>query len=70
MLECLIIVGVAIAAGVMILLWLDMADVAIDLVSSLAQLLASIVALFVSLLVLAFNALRRLLKKQHNALLP
>ena len=70
MLEVLIIVGIVIAAGVMVLLWLDMADVAVDLVSALAQLVVAIVALTVSFLVLVFNALRRLLKKQNNAILP
>jgi hypothetical protein len=37
---------------------------------ALAQLVVAIVALVVSFLVLAFNALRRLLKKQNNAILP
>jgi hypothetical protein len=59
-----------IAAGVLVLLWLDMADVAIDLISALAQLVVAIVALFVSFLVLVLNALRRMLKKQNNAILP
>jgi hypothetical protein len=70
MLEFLIIAGIVIAAGVMVLLWLDMADVAVDLISALAQLVVAIVALFVSFLVLVFNALRRLLQKQNNAILP
>jgi len=70
MLEFLIIVGIVIAAGVLVLLWLDMADVAIDLISALAQLVVAIVALFVSFLVLVLNALRRMLKKQNNAILP
>jgi hypothetical protein len=70
MLEFLIIVGIVIAAGVLVLLWLDMADVAVDLISALAQLVVAIVALFVSFLALVFNALRRMLKKQNNAILP
>ena len=70
MLEFLIVVGIVIAAGVLVLLWLDMADVAVDLISALAQLVVAIVALFVSFLVLVFNALRRMLKKQNNAILP
>ena len=70
MLEFLIVVGIVIAAGVLVLLWLDMADVAVDLISALAQLVVAIVALFVSFLVLVFNALRRLLQKQNNAILP
>jgi hypothetical protein len=70
MLEFLIIVGIVIAAGVLVLLWLDMADVAVDLISALAQLVVAIVALFVSFLVLVLNALRRLLQKQNNAILP
>jgi hypothetical protein len=47
-----------------------MADVAVDLMASLAQLVVAIVGLFVSFLVLVFNALRRLLQKQNNAILP
>ena len=70
MLEFLIIVGIVIGAGILVLLWLDMADVAVDLISALAQLVVAIVALFVSFLVLIFNALRRLLQKQNNAILP
>lgn len=70
MLEVLIIVGIVIGAGILLLLWLDMADVAVGLIASLAQLVVAIVALFVSFLVLVFNALRRMLKKQHNAILP
>lgn len=70
MLEVLIIVGIVIAAGVLVLFWLDMADVAVDLIASLAQLVVAIVALLVSFLVFVFNALRRLLKKQHNAIIP
>ena len=70
MLEILIIVGIVIGAGVLLLLWLDMADVAVDLIASLAQLVVAIVGLFVSFLVLVFNALRRLLQKQNNAIIP
>ncbi|MBA7473596.1 hypothetical protein ES703_121394 [subsurface metagenome] len=70
MLEILIIVAIVIGAGVLLLLWLDMADIAVDLIASLAQLVVAVVALTVSLLVLVFNALRRLVKKQHNAILP
>jgi hypothetical protein len=70
MLEFLIITGIVIGAGILVLLWLDMADIAVDLVSALAQLVVAIVALFVSFLVLVFNALRRLLQKQNNAILP
>jgi hypothetical protein len=70
MLEFLIIVGIVIGAGILVLLWLDMADVAVDLMASLAQLVVAIVGLFVSFLVLIFNALRRLLQKQNNAILP
>lgn len=70
MLEVLIIVGIVIGAGILVLLWLDMADVAVDLMASLAQLVVAIVGLLVSFLVLVFNALRRLLQKQNNAILP
>ena len=70
MLEVLIIVGIVIGAGILVLLWLDMADVAVDLMASLAQLVVAIVGLLVSFLVLVFNALRRLLQKQNDAILP
>jgi len=70
MLEWLIIAGIVILAGIMVLLYLEMADVAIDLISSLVQLVVAAVALIVLFLVLLFNALRRLLKKQHNGILP
>jgi hypothetical protein len=70
MLEMLVIAGIVIAAGIMVLLYLDMADVAVDLISSLVQLVVAVVALFVSLLALMFSALRRLLQKQNNAIIP
>ena len=41
MLEILIIVGIVIGAGILVLLWLDMADVAVDLMASLAQLVVT-----------------------------
>jgi hypothetical protein len=54
----------------MVLFYLEMADVVLDLIASLAQLVVAVVALAVSLLALLFNALRRWLKKQHNGILP
>ena len=70
MLDWLIIAGIVILVGIMVLFYLEMADVALDLISSLAQLVVAVVALAVSLLALLFNALRRLLKKQRNGILP
>ena len=70
MLDWLIIAGIVILVGIVVLFYLEMADVALDLIASLAQLVFAVVALAVSLLALLFNALRRLLKKQHNGLLP
>ena len=70
MLDWLIIAGIVILVGIMVLFYLEMADVALDLISSLAQLVVAVVALAVSLLALPFNALRRLLKKQRNGILP
>jgi hypothetical protein len=64
------IVGIVILVGILVLFYLDMADVAVDLIYSLAQLAFAIIALFVSFLALCFNALRRLLKKQTNAIIP
>jgi hypothetical protein len=69
MLDGLIIAGIVILVGIMVLFYLEMADVALDLIASLAQLVVAVVALAVSLLALLFNALRRFLKKQHNVIL-
>ena len=69
MLDGLIIAGIVILVGIMVLFYLEMADVALDLVASLAQLVVAVVALAVSLLALLFNALRRFLKKQHNVII-
>ena len=69
MLDGLIIAGIVILVGIMVLFYLEMADVALDLIASLAQLVVAVVALAVSLLALLFNALRRWLKKQHNVIL-
>jgi len=68
--DWLIIAGIVILAGIMVLFYLEMADVALDLISSLAQLVVAVFALAVSLIALLLNALRRLLKKQHNRILP
>jgi hypothetical protein len=70
MLDWLIIAGIVILVGIMVLFYLEMADVALDLISSLAQLVVAVVALAVSLIALLFNALRRWLKKQDNGILP
>jgi hypothetical protein len=70
MFDWLIIAGIVILVGFMVLFYLEMADVALDLISSLAQLVVAVVALAVSLLALLFNALRQLLKKQRNGILP
>jgi hypothetical protein len=70
MFDWLIIAGIVILVGIMVLFYLEIADVALDLISSLAQLVVAIVALAVSLLALLFNALRQLLKKQRNGILP
>ena len=70
MFDWLIIAGIVILIGIMVLFYLEMADVALDLISSLAQLVVAVVALVVSLLALLFNALRRWLKKQDNGVLP
>ena len=70
MFDWLIIAGIVILVGIMVLSYLEMADVALDLIASLAQLVVAVVALAVSLLALLFNALRRLLKKQDNGIPP
>jgi len=70
MLDWLIIAGFVILVGIMVLFYLEMADVAFDLISSLAQLVVAVVALALSLMALLFNAMRRWLKKQDNGILP
>jgi hypothetical protein len=63
------------AAGVIlivfaILAYFDAADVVIDLFTSLLQLVAAAVALTFTLLAALLNALKRLLSKQHNGIVP
>ena len=70
MLDWLIVAGIAILVGIMVLFYLEMADVALDLIASLAQLVVAVVALAVSLLALLFDALRRWLNKQHSGIPP
>jgi hypothetical protein len=47
-----------------------MADVVVDLVTALLQLAVAAVTLTIALLAMLLNAVRRLLKKQNNAILP
>jgi hypothetical protein len=70
MLDWLIIAGIVILIAILILAYFDLGDVLVDLVTSLAQLAIAAVALTITLLALLLNALRRLLKKQHNGILP
>jgi len=70
MLEWLIIAAVVIFVAITILAYLDIADMLVDLVTALAQLAVAVVTMTITLLALLINALRRLLKKQHNAILP
>jgi hypothetical protein len=70
MLDWLIIAGIVILLAVLILAYLDMADVVVDLLSALLQLGVAAVALTISLLAMLLYAVRRLLKKQHNAIIP
>jgi len=70
MFDWLIIAGTVIVVTFLILAYFDMADIVVDLVTSLLQLAVAAVALTIALLAALFNALRRLLKKQHNAMLP
>src|SRR5262245_45691388 len=63
------------AAGVIlivfaILAYFDAADVVIDLFTSLLQLAVAAVALTFTLLAALLNALKRLLNKQHNGIIP
>ena len=46
------------------------ADVIVDLVTALLQLVVAAVGLTITLLAMLLSAIRRLLKKQHNAIIP
>jgi len=70
MLELLFIAGIVILVAVLVLAYFDMADVAVDLVTALLQLAVAAFALTISLLAMMLHAVRRLLKKQNNAILP
>jgi hypothetical protein len=70
MLELLFIAGIVILVAVLVLAYFDMADVAVDLVTALLQLAVAAFALTISLLAMLLHAVRRLLKKQNNAILP
>jgi hypothetical protein len=68
--DWLITAAVVILIVIAILAYFDVADVVVDLFASLLQLAVAAVAPTASLLALLFNALRRLLNKQHNGILP
>ena len=70
MLELLFIAGIVILVAVLVLAYFDMADVAVDLVTALLQLAVAAFVLTISLLAMMLHAVRRLLKKQNNAILP
>ena len=70
MLEWLISAAVVILIVIAILAYFDAADVVIDLFTSLLQLAVAAVALAFSLLAALLNALKRLLNKQSNAIIP
>jgi hypothetical protein len=70
MLDLLIIAGIVILVAVLVLAYFDMADVVVDLVTALLQLAVTAVTLTIALLAMLLNAVKRLLKKQNNALLP
>jgi hypothetical protein len=70
MLDWLIIAAIAILIAVVILAYFDAADVVIDLLTSLLQLAVAAVALTFTLLAALFSALKRLLNKQHNGIIP
>ena len=70
MLEWLITAAGVILIVIAILAYFDAADVAIDLFTSLLQLAVAAVALTFTLLAALLNALRRLLNKQHNGIIP
>jgi hypothetical protein len=70
MLDWLIIAGIVILVAALVLAYFDMADVVVDLVTALLQLAVAAVTLTIVLLAAVLNAVKRLLKKQRNAILP
>ncbi|MGE0288677.1 MAG: hypothetical protein AB7I42_19785 [Bradyrhizobium sp.] len=70
MLEWLIIAGIVILVAIVVLAFFDMADVVIDLLTSLFQLVVAAATLTIALLAALLNALKRLLNKQHNGIIP
>jgi hypothetical protein len=54
----------------LLLVFFDLGDVAVDLMTALLQLVVAAVTLTIALLAMLLNAVKRLLKKQNNALLP
>ena len=70
MLEWLITAAGVILIVFAILAYFDAADVVIDLFTSLLQLAVAAVALTFTLLAALLNALKRLLNKQHNGIIP
>ena len=70
MLEWLITAAAVILIVIAILAYFDAADVVIDLLTSLLQLAVAAVALTFTLLAALLNALKRLLNKQHNGIIP
>ena len=70
MLDWLIIAGIVFLALVLVLAFFDMADVVVDLVTALLQLAVAAITLTIALFAAMLNAMKRLLKKQNNALLP
>ena len=70
MLDLLIIIAGVILVGILILVYLDLTDTVVDLVTALAQLAVAVVTMTITLLAMLISALRRLLKKQHDAILP
>ncbi|MCW5704110.1 MAG: hypothetical protein KIT82_16195 [Bradyrhizobium sp.] len=70
MLEWFIIAGIVIVVAIVVLAFFDMADVAVDLLTSLFQLVVAAATLTITLLAALLNALKRLLNKQHNGILP
>ena len=70
MFEWLITAAGVILIVIAILAYFDAADVVIDLFTSLLQLVVAAVALTFTLLAALLNALKRLLNKQHNGIIP
>jgi hypothetical protein len=70
MLEWFIIAGIVILVAAVVLVFFDMADVVVDLLTSLFQLVVAAATLTIALLAALLFGLQRLLNKEHIVIIP